>query len=114
MCPLSQDEKFCSEGLEKQLLRVLFSLEPEILKNIDVFSVTDFLESLQEWTVVARETGGVQMVPVWKSESETSVRSNQRRTIKGDLGTLDKIFQDLELSFDAQEFKAILLSLIHI
>ena len=73
------------------------------------FSVTDFLESLQEWTVVARETGGVQMVPVWKSEeSETSVRSNQRRTIKGDLGTLNKIFQDLELSFDAQEFKAIL------
>ena len=85
MYPLSQDEKFCSEGLEKQLLRVLFSLEPKILKNIDVFSVTDFLESLQEWTVVARETGGVQMVPVWKSESEPSVRSNQRRTIKGDL-----------------------------
>ena len=115
MYPLSQDEKFCSEGLEKQLLRVLFSLEPKILKNIDVFSVTDFLESLQEWTVVARETGGVQMVPVWKSESEPSVRSNQRRTIKGDLGTLDKVFQDLKLSFDAQEFKSILyLSLIHI
>ena len=108
MCLLSQDEKFCSEGLEKQLLRVLFSLEPKILKNIDVFSMTDFLESLQEWTVVARETGGVQMVPVWKSESEPSARSNQRRTIKGDLGTLDKVFQDLELSFDAQEFKSIL------
>ena len=108
MCLLSQDEKFCSEGLEKQLLRVLFSLEPKILKNIDVFSVTDFLESLQEWTVVARETGGVQMVPVWKSESELAVPSNQRRTIKGDLGTLNKIFQDLELSFDAQEFKSIL------
>ena len=108
MYPLSQDEKFCSEGLEKQLLRVLFSLEPKILKNIDVFSVTDFLESLQEWTVVARETGGVQMVPVWKSESEPSVRSNQRRTIKGDLGALDKVFQDLKLSFDAQEFKSIL------
>ena len=108
MYPLSQDEKFCSEGLEKQLLRVLFSLEPKILKNIDVFSVTDFLESLQEWTVVARETGCVQMVPVWKSESEPSVRSNQRRTIKGDLGALDKVFQDLKLSFDAQEFKSIL------
>ena len=108
MYPLSQDEKFCSEGLEKQLLRVLFSLEPKILKNIDVFSVTDFLESLQEWTVVARETGGVQMVPVWKSESELAVPSNQRRTIKGDLWILNKIFQDLELSFDAQEFKSIL------
>jgi len=108
MYPLSQDEKFCSEGLEKQLLRVLFSLEPKVLKNIDVFSVTDFLESLQEWTVVARETGGVQIVPVWKSEVELSVPSNQRQTIKGDLGTLNKIFQDLELSFDAQEFKSIL------
>ena len=108
MYPLSQDEKFCSEGLEKQLLRVLFSLEPKILKNIDVFSVTDFLESLQEWTVVARETGGVQIVPVWKSEVELAVPSNQRPTIKGDLGTLNKIFQDLELSFDAQEFKSIL------
>ena len=108
MYPLSQDEKFCSEGLEKQLLRVLYSLEPKILQNIDIFSVTDFLESLQEWTVVARETGGVQMVPVWKSESELTVPSNQRRTIKGDLGILNKIFQDLELSFDAQEFKSIL------
>ena len=108
MYPLSQDEKFCSEGLEKQLLRVLFSLEPKVLKNIDVFSVTDFLESLQEWTVVARETGGVQIVPVWKSEVELAVPSNQRPTIKGDLGTLNKIFQDLELSFDAQEFKSIL------
>lgn len=108
MDPLSQDEKFCSEGLEKQLLRVLFSLKPDILKNIDVFSVTDFLESLQEWTVVGRETGGVQMVPVWKSESGPFVRSNQRKTIKGELGTLNEIFQDLELSFDAQEFKSIL------
>ena len=108
MYPLSQNEKFCSEVLEKQLLRVLFSLEQKILKTIDVFSVTDFLESLKEWTVVARETGGVQMVPVWKSESEPSVRSKQRRRILGDLGTLDKIFQDLKLSFDAHEFKAIL------
>ncbi len=108
MDPLSQDEKFCSEGLEKQLLRVLFSLEPKTLKNIDVFSVTDFLESLQEWTVVGCEAGGVQMVPVWKSESGPFVRSNHRRTIKGELGTLNEIFQDLELSFDAQEFKSIL------
>ncbi|MEK9630180.1 MAG: hypothetical protein VW455_14310 [Nitrospinota bacterium] len=108
MDPLSQDEKFCSEGIEKQLLQVLFSLDAETLKGIDNFSVTDFLESLQEWTVVGRETGGVQMVPVWKSESGPFVRSYQRRPIKGELGTLNEIFQDLELSFDAQEFKSIL------
>ncbi|GIT65410.1 MAG: hypothetical protein Ct9H300mP23_10370 [Nitrospinota bacterium] len=61
--------------------------------------MTDFLESLQEWTVVARETGGVQMVPVWKSESEPSVRSNHRRTIKGVLGKLWKSFSGLETFF---------------
>lgn len=108
MDPLSQDEKFCAEGLEKQLLRILFSLEQSVLEEIDIFSVTDFLESLQEWTVVGCEAGGVQIVPVWKSESGPFVRSNTRRTIKGELGTLNEIFQDLELSFDAQEFKSIL------
>ena len=108
MDPLSQDEKFCSVGLEKQLLRVLFSLEPNTLKNIDVFSVTDFLESLKEWTVVGREKGGVQLIPVWKSNSGPFVKSSSRRTIKGEMGTLNEIFQDLELSFDAQEFKSIL------
>jgi hypothetical protein len=108
MDPLSQDEKFCSEGLEKQLLRVLFSLDKKILKEVDIFSVTDFLESLQEWTVVGCETGGVQMLPAWKSESGPFVRASSRRIIKGELGTLNEIFQDLELSFDAQEFKSIL------
>ncbi|MZG53154.1 MAG: hypothetical protein F3742_03370 [Nitrospinae bacterium] len=108
MDPLSQDEKFCSEALDKQLLRVLFSLEAETLKNIEVFSVIDFLESLKEWTVVGREKGGVQLIPVWKSEPGPFVKSSQRRTIKGEMGTLNEIFQDLELSFDAQEFKSIL------
>jgi len=108
MYPLSQDKKFCTEGLGKQLLRILFSLDKNILKDINVFSVTEFLESLKEWIVVGCETGGVQMVPVWKSESGSFVRTNLKRSIKGELGTLNEIFQDLELSFDAQEFKAIL------
>ena len=108
MYPLSQDKKFCTEGLEKQLLRVLFALDQKILKDINVFSVTEFLESLQEWTVVGCEAGGVQMVPVWKSEPGPFARSNLRRPIKGKLGTLNEIFQDLELSFDALEFKSIL------
>ena len=108
MYSLSQDKKFCAEGLEKQLLRILFSLDQNILKDINVFSVTEFLESLEEWTVVGCETGGVQMVPNWKSESGPFVRSNLKRPIKGELGTLNEIFQDLELSFDAQEFKSIL------
>ena len=108
MDPLSQDENFCSVGLEKQLLRILFSMDPKFLKDVDIFSVTDFLESLQEWTVVGCEAGGVQMLPAWKSESGPFVRASSRRTIKGELGTLNEIFQDIELSFDAQEFKSIL------
>jgi hypothetical protein len=108
MDPLSQDEKFCSAGLEKQLLRVLFAMDPEFLKDVDIFSVTDFLESLQEWTVVGCEAGGVQMLPAWKSEPGPFVRASSRRVIKGELGTLNEIFQDIELSFDAQEFKSIL------
>ncbi len=108
MDPLSQDEKFCSVGLEKQLLRVLFAMDPEFLKDVDIFSVTDFLESLQEWTVVGCEAGGVQMLPAWKSESGPFVRASSRRVIKGELGTLNEIFQDIELSFDAEEFKSIL------
>jgi hypothetical protein len=108
MDPLSQDKKFCSVRLEKQLLRVLFSMDQKFLKGIDIFSVTDFLESLQEWTVVGCENGGVQMLPAWKSESGPFVRASSRRVIKGDLGTLNEIFQDIELSFDAEEFKSIL------
>jgi hypothetical protein len=108
MNPLSQDEKFCSARLEKQLLRVLFSMDQKFLKDVDIFSITDFLESLQEWTVVGCEAGGVQMLPTWKSESGPFVRTNTRRVIKGELGTLNEIFQDIELSFDAEEFKSIL------
>jgi hypothetical protein len=108
MDPLSQDKKFCSDRLEKQLLRVLFSMDQKFLKDIDIFSITDFLESLQEWTLVGFENGGVQMLPAWKSESGPFVRASSRRVIKGELGTLNEIFQDIELSFDAEEFKSIL------
>jgi hypothetical protein len=108
MDPLSQDEKFCSARLEKQLLRVLFSMDQKFLKDVDIFSVTDFLESLQEWTVVGCETGGAQMLPAWKADSGPFVRASSRRVIKGELGTLNEIFQDIELSFDAEEFKSIL------
>ncbi|MGY8714257.1 MAG: hypothetical protein ACKVJ1_10255, partial [Verrucomicrobiia bacterium] len=108
MDPLLQDENFCSAGLEKQLLRVLFSMDQRFLKDVDIFSVTDFIESLQEWTVVSCEGGGVQILPAWKSVSGPFVRASSRRVIKGELGTLNEIFQDIELSFDAQEFKSIL------
>ena len=108
MDPLCQDEKFCSAGLEKQLLRILFSMNSEVFREVEVFSVTDFLESLKEWTVVGCEAGGVQMVPVWQAESGPFVRADANRVVKGELGSLNKIFQDLKLSFDAMEFKSML------
>ncbi len=108
MDPLCEDEKFCSAGLEKQLLRILFSMNSEVFREVEVFSVTDFLESLKEWTVVGCEAGGVQMVPVWQAESGPFVRADANRVVKGELGSLNKIFQDLKLSFDAMEFKSML------
>ncbi len=108
MDPLCEDEKFCSAGLEKQLLRILFSMNLKVFRGVEVFSVTDFLESLKEWTVVGCEAGGVQMVPVWQAESGPFVRADANRVVKGELGSLNKIFQDLKLSFDAMEFKSML------
>ena len=108
MDPLCEDEKFCSAGLEKQLLRILFSMNLKVFREVEVFSVTDFLESLKEWTVVGCEAGGVQMVPVWQTDSGPFVRADANRVVKGELGSLNKIFQDLKLSFDAMEFKAML------
>ena len=108
MDPLCEDEKFCSAGLEKQLLRILFSMNLKVFREVEVFSVTDFLESLKEWTVVGCEAGGVQMVPVWQMESGPFVRADANRVVKGELGSLNKIFQDLKLSFDAMEFKSML------
>ncbi len=108
MDPLCQDEKFCSTGLEKQLLRILFSMDAKVFREVDVFSVTDFLESLKEWTVVGREAGGVQMVPAWQTDPGPFIRANANRAVKGELGSLNKIFKDLQLAFDALEFKSML------
>lgn len=108
MDPLCQDEKFCSAGLEKQMLQLFFSMDAKMYGDIDVFSVTDFIESLKEWTVVGCETGGVQMVPVWQTDPGPFVRADVKRVLKGELGSLNKIFQDLKLSFGAMEFKAML------
>ena len=48
------------------------------------------------------------MVPVWQTESGPFVRADANRVLKGELGSLNKIFQDLKLSFDAMEFKSML------
>ncbi len=108
MNALCEDEKFCCAALEKQLLQILFSMNSEVLRQVKVFSVTEFLESLKEWTVVGCEEGGVRMIPVGQTESGPFVRANANRVVKGELSPLNKMFRSLKLSFDAVEFKSML------
>ena len=48
------------------------------------------------------------MVPVWQEEQGRLIRSDANRTVKGELGSLNNIFKDLQLAFDAVEFKSML------
>jgi hypothetical protein len=108
MDSLFRDETFCSAGLEKQLLRILFSVEDKVFDGVEVFSITDFLESLKEWTVIGCESGGVQIVPVGQTDSGPFIRADVKRVIKGELSSLNEIFQGLKLAINAMEFKSIL------
>lgn len=101
------DEGFHAGGLQKQILHGLFLLEPDLLKAAP-FSLTDFLESLKELTVVSYETGEVQLAPAWTTEPAPQTRKESPRIPKGETGSLKEIFKDLGLAFQASEFKAIL------
>ena len=100
-------EELAPSSLEKQILRAFFSLENKFL-NAPAFSLTDFLESLKELSIVSFEGGKVQLVPKWKSEAMGLVREETGRMSKGDRGSLEEIFQDLGLPFHEWEFISIL------
>ncbi len=100
-------EEFEVSSLEKQILRAFFSLEDKFL-NAPAFSLTDFLESLKEMSVVSFQEGKVQLVPKWKSETLGLVKEEPARTPRGDRGSLEEIFQDLGLPFHEWEFISIL------
>ena len=100
-------EEFEVSSLEKQILRAFFSLEDKFL-NAPAFSLTDFLESLKEMSVVSFQEGKVQLVPKWKSETMGLVKEEPARTPRGDRGSLEEIFQDLGLPFHEWEFISIL------
>jgi hypothetical protein len=101
------DESFHAGGLQKQILHGLFLLEPELI-GISPFSLTNFLESLEELAVVSYETGAVQLAPAWTTEPAPQTRKESPRVPKGETGSLKEIFKDLGLAFQATEFKAIL------
>jgi hypothetical protein len=102
-----EGQEFVESSLEKQILRAFFSMDQELL-DVPAFSLTDFLESLQELSVVSCEGGKVQLVPRWKSESTGFVKEETRRVPKGESGSLEEIFQDLGLPFHEWEFISIL------
>ncbi len=100
-------EEFVVSSLEKQILRAFFSLDEKFL-NAPAFSLTEFLESLKELSVVSFEGGKVQLVPKWKSEAMGLVKEETARTPRGDRGSLEEIFLDLGLPFHEWEFISIL------
>jgi len=104
---LCKIETFCSIGLEKQLLYALYHTDENLLK-VPVFSLTDFLESMTKLEVVACEEGGGRLVPGCKNHPGQFVCKEKPRISKGETGSLEKIFGDLGLAFNEDEFISIL------
>ena len=104
---LCEIDAFCSIGLEKQLLYTLYNTDASLLE-ISAFSLTNFLESLTELEVVACEEGGGRLVPSWKNHPSQLVSEEKLRISKGKTGSLEKIFDDLGLAFNKDEFVSIL------
>ncbi len=104
---LCDNDSFCSAGLEKQLLYTLYHTDESLLQVL-AFSLTDFLESLTELEVATCEEGGGKLVPGWKVHPNQFVCDEKPRIPRGETGSLDKIFRDLDLAFNRDEFVAIL------
>ena len=104
---LCKIDAFCSIGLEKQLLYTLYHTNENLL-NVPMFSLTDFLESLTKLEVVACEQGEGRLVPGWKNHPSQLVCEEKPRVSKGETGSLEKIFADLGLAFNKDEFVSIL------
>ncbi|SVD98452.1 uncharacterized protein METZ01_LOCUS451306, partial [marine metagenome] len=104
---LCKIDSFCSVGLEKQLLYTFYHLDESLLE-IPAFSLTDFLESLTTLEIVACEDGGGRLVPGWENHPSRFVCEEKPRSSRGETGSLDKIFRDLGLAFNKDEFVSIL------
>jgi hypothetical protein len=108
---LCQEEQFCSLGLEKQLMRAFFALDVNVL-DVPGFSLIDFLESLDELTLLRDDSGNVQLASMEMAEAVKIVKAEPLTVPTGRKGSLEKIFQDLHLAFHEAEFKAILYSVM--
>lgn len=95
-------------GLEKQVLRILFSMRGNRLKDIPAFSLPKFVESIEKITLARSEKTGVRFVAGGNFLGHESVCESVPTVPEGKTGSLDEIFQDLGLACNADEFKAIL------
>jgi len=101
-------ENCSSLELEKQLLRVFFSMKENILKNIPAFSLPKFVESLEKMAVERTEKKGTRFVPGGDTLGGVSQWEPVQAFPEGKAGTLQEIFEDLGLACNAVEFKTIL------
>jgi hypothetical protein len=104
-------DSFCSMGIEKQVLYTLYQIDKKLL-NVPAFSFVDFIESLTELEVVGCEAGGGRLVPGSNNYHNNLVCEEKPRVSKGETGSLDRIFYDLKLAFNKDEFVSILYTVI--
>lgn len=95
-------------GLEKQILRILFSMGDRALKNVPAFSLPKFVESMEKVSVARTESKGIRLVAGAGNLGQESKCESIATPPEGNAGSLDEIFQDLGLACNATEFKAIL------
>jgi len=98
-------------SLEKQMLQGLFHLEAGLLQ-VPAFSLTGFVESIQNITVMRNDDAGVYFARAGGSPVKPYTLEGVHRTPRGSAGSLQEIFEDMGLAFSELEFKAILYSMM--
>lgn len=105
LCSLGRPSRI---GLEKQVLRIFFSMRDKCLEDIPAFSLPKFVESNEKITLARSEKIGIHFVAGGNVLGHESVCESIPTIPKGKTGSLDEIFKDLGLACNATEFKAIL------
>ncbi len=102
---------FDKDGLEKQLLRGLLNLQLKS-ETISTFNFTAFLESIERLTLLGGKEEGVRLTSLTHALPNQYLCEEALRQPKGEMGSLKEIFDDLGLAVNADEFKAILYTIM--
>jgi hypothetical protein len=103
---------FEKDGLEKQLLRGLLSLQIKSEEITAIFNFTEFIESVESLTLLGGKEEGVRLAPMRHALPNQYLCEEAVRQPKGEMGSLKAIFDDLGLAVNADEFKAILYTIM--